>query len=344
MKVDVFDFELPRKLIAQHPARPRDSARLLHVCRGLSDHVITDLPELLEPGDMLVVNDTAVIPSRLTGTRGEARVEITLHKEELDYGWRAFARPARRLHVGDKINFAPDFNALVAEKKDGGEVRLEFELGGSVLLEKLSRHGIMPLPPYIKRLPSGDKNDAADYQTIFADRPGAVAAPTAGLHFTPSLLDALAARDIGITRATLHVGASTFLPVTASDTADHVMHAEWGEISPEAAASINAAREAGGRIVAAGSTSLRLLETAAVRDGRISAFTGETDIFMTPGYSFRVADAMVTNFHLPRSTLFMLVAAFAGLERIRAAYTHAIEGGYRFFSYGDACLLERNGL
>lgn len=343
MRVDEFDFDLPRDLIAQHPARPRDAARLLHVDANLGDHKITDLSGLLRPGDMLVVNDTRVIPSRLIGKRGEATVEVTLHKEELDLGWWAFARPAKRLRVGDTITFAADFKALVADKRDGGEVRLDFGLAGAPLLAKLGAHGIMPLPPYIKRLRSGHSDDMADYQTLFANRPGAVAAPTASLHFTPAIMDALAKRGISHTLVTLHVGAGTFLPVKVDDTDHHVMHAEWGEISSETAAAINQARDAGGRIVAAGSTSLRLLETAADDSGHLAPFTGETDIFMTPGYRFKIADAMVTNFHLPRSTLFMLVAAFAGLERMRAAYAHAIEARYRFFSYGDACLLERSG-
>jgi S-adenosylmethionine:tRNA ribosyltransferase-isomerase len=343
MRVDEFDFELPQDLIAQHPARPRDAARLLHVDASFTDHKITDLPDLLRAGDMLVCNNTSVIPSRLTGRRGEADVEVTLHKEVSGGGWWAFARPAKRLRIGDTITFAPDFKARVAEKRDGGEVRLEFGLGRAPLLAKLDRHGIMPLPPYIKRPKTGAAADIADYQTLFAARPGAVAAPTAGLHFTPAIIDALATRGVNNTLVTLHVGAGTFLPVKVDDTRDHVMHTEWGEISEAAAAAINGARQAGGRIVAAGSTALRLLETAAGADGRLAPFTGETDIFMTPGYRFKIADAMVTNFHLPRSTLFMLVAAFAGLERMRAAYAHAIEVRYRFFSYGDACLLERNG-
>ncbi|MAF48794.1 MAG: tRNA preQ1(34) S-adenosylmethionine ribosyltransferase-isomerase QueA [Rhodospirillales bacterium] len=341
MRVDEFDFDLPRELIAQHPARPRDAARLLHVGAGLSDLGISDLPGLLDAGDMLVFNDTRVIPSRLSGRRGDAAVEVTLHKETTD-GWWAFARPARRLGPGDEISFAPGFSARLAEKRDGGEVRLQFGLDGPALMGKLAEHGIMPLPPYIKRPKGGAAEDRADYQTLFAARDGAVAAPTAGLHFTPALIDALAARAIGQAIVTLHVGAGTFLPVKADDTEDHVMHAEWGEIGDDTAAAINQAKRAGGRIVAVGSTALRLLEAAADAGGVLEPFTGETDIFMTPGYRFRIADAMLTNFHLPRSTLFMLVAAFAGLERMRAAYVHAISMRYRFFSYGDACFLERN--
>lgn len=350
MRVDEFDFDLPRELIAQHPARPRGAARLLHVGTELSDLGISDLPGLLNEGDMLVLNDTRVIPSRLSGRRGDAAVEVTLHKEaghkeaghkEDAGGWWAFARPAKRLGPGDEISFAPGFTARVAEKRNG-EVRLQFGLDGPALMSKLAEHGIMPLPSYIKRPKGGAAEDRADYQTLFAARDGAVAAPTAGLHFTPALIDTLAARGIGQSIVTLHVGAGTFLPVKADDTEDHVMHAEWGEISEASAAAINQAKRAGGRIVAVGSTALRLLEAAADAGGVLEPFTGETDIFMTPGYRFRIADAMLTNFHLPRSTLFMLVAAFAGLQRMRAAYAHAISMRYRFFSYGDACFLERN--
>jgi len=341
MRVDDFDFELPRELIADRPAVPRDSARLLEVRpEGLADWTVRDLPGLLATGDLLVFNDTKVIPARLTGRRGAATVEVTLHKVEAPNRWRAFARPAKRLKPGDRIAFAEDFAAEVADKGEGGEVTLAFDRAGAALFAALEQYGQMPLPPYMGR--DADARDRLDYQTLLAAREGAVAAPTAGLHFTPELLAALAARGIGRVTVTLHVGAGTFLPVKAEDTRDHVMHAEWGEIGAEAAAAINAARTRGGRIVAVGTTSLRLLETAAKDDGTVQAFAGETDIFITPGYRFKAVDLLLTNFHLPRSTLFMLVAAFAGLERMQAAYAHARAARYRFYSYGDACLLHRS--
>ena len=341
MRVDEFDFELPRELIADRPAAPRDSARLLEVrADGLADRTVRDLPGLLGPGDLLVFNDTKVIPARLAGRRGAAAIEVTLHKMEGPDRWRAFARPAKRLKPGDRIVFAEDFAADVAEKGEAGEVALAFDRGGAALLAALERHGQMPLPPYMGR--DADARDRTDYQTLFAAREGAVAAPTAGLHFTPALLAALDARGIGRVTVTLHVGAGTFLPVKVEDTGDHVMHAEWGEIGADAAAAINAARAKGGRVVAIGTTSLRLLETVAKDDGTVQPFIGETDIFITPGYRFKAADVLVTNFHLPRSTLFMLVAAFAGLERMKAAYEHAKAARYRFYSYGDACLLHRS--
>ncbi|NQV56267.1 MAG: tRNA preQ1(34) S-adenosylmethionine ribosyltransferase-isomerase QueA [Rhodospirillales bacterium] len=342
MRVDEFDFDLPPDLIAQHPVSPRDSARLLHVGAGLRDLKMADFSSLLKPGDMLVANNTRVIPSRLTGTRGDASIEVTLHKAAPEGVWWAFARPAKRLRPGDTITFAPGFDAEVLDKRDGGEVLLQFGMDAPALLEALAAHGIMPLPPYIKRVKSGDAADRDDYQTLFAARDGAVAAPTAGLHFTASVMEALGAGSIGHTLVTLHVGAGTFLPVKVDDTDDHVMHAEWGEITPDSAAAITAAKAAGGRIIAVGSTSLRLLESAAGEDGTLQPFTGETDIFITPGYDFKIVDAILTNFHLPRSTLFMLVQAFAGADRMRAAYAHAIENHYRFFSYGDACFLERD--
>jgi len=341
MRVDDFDFELPRELIADRPAVPRDSARLLEVRpEGLADWTVRDLPGLLATGDLLVFNDTKVIPARLTGRRGAATVEVTLHKVEAPNRWRAFARPAKRLKPGDRIAFAEDFAAEVADKGEGGEVTLAFDRAGAALFAALEQYGQMPLPPYMGR--DADARDRLDYQTLLAAREGAVAAPTAGLHFTPELLAALAARGIGRVTVTLHVGAGTFLPVKAEDTRDHVMHAEWGEIGAEAAAAINAARTRGGRIVAVGTTSLRLLETAAKDDGTVQAFAGDTDIFITPGYRFKAVDLLLTNFHLPRSTLFMLVAAFAGLERMQAAYAHARAARYRFYSYGDACLLHRS--
>ncbi len=340
MRVDLFDFDLPRSFIAERPVVPRDAARLLEVgADGLADRSVRDLPALLSPGDLLVCNDTKVIPVRLAGHRGAAAVEVTLHARVAAGCWRAFARPAKRLKAGDAIVFADDLTAKVVAKGDEGEVTLDFARTDAALLDALERHGAMPLPPYIKRPGLADAQDAADYQTLFAATPGAVAAPTAGLHFTPALLAALDERGVGRAALTLHVGAGTFLPVKSEDTADHPMHAEWGTISAEVAERVNRTRAAGGRIVAVGSTSLRLLESAASPEGRVAPFAGETRIFLTPGYRFRVVDLMMTNFHLPRSTLFMLVAAFSGLARMKAAYEHAKAAGYRFYSYGDACLL-----
>ena len=344
MRLSDFDFELPRELIADRPARPRDAARLLVVPAGaapLEDRGIRDLPSLLSAGDLLVLNDTRVIPARLRGRRGNASIEVTLHKAEGGGRWRAFARPAKRLAGGQRVDFAKDFSATVAEKGEGGEILLDFGRADGALIALLERHGEMPLPPYIKRAKGGDASDRADYQTIYAAREGAVAAPTAGLHFTPEVFAALEARGVRRALVTLHVGAGTFLPVKTLDLSQHVMHAEWGEVSPAAADAIAATRAKGGRIVAVGTTSLRLLESAADAEGRVGAWSGETRLFITPGIGIRTADMLLTNFHLPRSTLFMLVAAFSGLERMRAAYAHAIAGRYRFFSYGDACLLER---
>jgi S-adenosylmethionine:tRNA ribosyltransferase-isomerase len=339
MRVDLFDFDLPPALIADRPAVPRDSARLLEVAANLRDHIVRDLPVLLRPGDLLVFNDTRVIPARLFGRRGAAGVEVTLHKCVAADRWRAFARPARKLKQGDVIAFDGGLSTTVAEKGEGGEVELAFDRGGAELMAALAAVGRMPLPPYIKRPGGADERDRADYQTIFAARDGAVAAPTAGLHFTPALLAALEARGVARVAVTLHVGAGTFLPVKAEDTKDHVMHAELGVIDAAAAAAVAQTRAAGGRIVAVGTTSLRLLETAADESGRIRPFSGDTNLFITPGYRFRAVDLLLTNFHLPRSTLFMLVAAFAGLDRMKAAYEHAKAAGYRFYSYGDCCLL-----
>lgn len=344
MRLSDFDFELPRELIADHPARPRDASRLLVVPGGggaFQDRAIRDLPALLRRGDLLVLNDTRVIPARLRGRRGDAAIEVTLHKAEVGGRWRAFARPAKRLNAGQRIVFAAEFSALVAEKNDAGEILLDFGVVDAALLSLLERHGEMPLPPYIKRAKGGDAGDRADYQTVYAARAGAVAAPTAGLHFTPELFAALDARGVQRTFATLHVGAGTFLPVKTEDLSKHVMHAERGEVSAEAAAAIAETRARGGRIVAVGTTSLRLLESAAGDNGAVRAWSGETRLFITPGARIRTADMLLTNFHLPRSTLFMLVSAFAGLDRMKAAYAHAIARRYRFFSYGDACLLER---
>jgi S-adenosylmethionine:tRNA ribosyltransferase-isomerase len=343
MKTDVFAFDLPRDLIAERPARPRDAARLLVVRPdSLEDRVVHDLPDFLKAGDVLIVNDTKVIPARLRGHRGIAKVQVTLMEPAAEAGhWHALARPAKKLKLGDRIDFAPDFAATVAARGDAGEITLAFERDGAALMDALDQHGETPLPPYIPRENGADAQDRADYQTVYAREPGAVAAPTAGLHFTPELLAALAAKGIGRETVTLHVGAGTFLPMTAEDTDDHRMHAERGMITPDVAARINAARAKGGRIVAVGTTALRLLESAANENGQVLPFTGSTAIFITPGYRFKAVDVLMTNFHLPRSTLFMLVSAFAGLARMQSAYAHAIQSRYRFYSYGDASLLFR---
>ncbi len=341
MKTALFDFQLPPERIAQEPARPRDSARLLVVDGDKrEDRIVRDLPGLLRAGDVLVVNDTRVLPTRLVGKRGDAKIEATLHKRLSDNEWLAFAKPAKRLKPGDRVAFADDLAAEVLAR-DGGEVRLRFAQAGAEFMRALTKHGRIPLPPYIRRPGGATAADARDYQTMFAQRDGAVAAPTAALHFTPELVKAVAARGVAVQRVTLHVGAGTFLPVTAEDTKDHRMHAEWGEVTRDAADAINAARRAGGRVVAAGTTALRVLETAADDDGALRPFAGETALFITPGYRFKTVDLLLTNFHLPRSTLFMLVAAFAGLEPMKRAYAHAVAQGYRFYSYGDACLLRR---
>jgi S-adenosylmethionine:tRNA ribosyltransferase-isomerase len=343
MKVSEFDFELPAQLIADRPAVPRDSARLLEVAATLRDHVVRDLPALLRPGDVLVFNDTRVIPARLFGHRGTAAIEVTLHKCAAAARWHAFARPARKLKPGDVLSFDGGLSATVTDKGEGGEVELVFDRGGAALMAALAEVGRMPLPPYIKRPGGADDRDRSDYQTIFAARDGAVAAPTAGLHFTPELLAALDARGVARIAVTLHVGAGTFLPVKAEDTKDHVMHAESGEIEAAAAAAIERTREAGGRVVAVGTTSLRLLESAADERGRLRPFAGDTSLFITPGYRFKAVDLLLTNFHLPRSTLFMLVSAFAGIDRMKSAYEHAKSARYRFYSYGDCCLLHPDG-
>ena len=354
MRVDLFDFELPEERIALRPASPRDAARLLVVRPGggLADRHVRDLPELLRPGDALVVNDTRVIPAELRGERHRGdqsvTVQVTLYGREDDSRWRAFARPGKRLQPGDRIRFgetsdraclAAGLDATVEEKGEAGDVLLAFDLSGPILDEAVAAIGHMPLPPYIAGRRAEDAADRRDYQTVFARQEGAVAAPTAGLHFTDDLLARLAARGVARHTVTLHVGPGTFLPVKADDTADHRMHAEWGTVSAETAEALNAVRAAGGRIVAVGTTSLRLLESAASEDGTIRPFAGETAIFITPGYRFRAVDLLMTNFHLPRSTLFMLVSAFSGRETMLAAYDHAIRDGYRFYSYGDASLL-----
>jgi S-adenosylmethionine:tRNA ribosyltransferase-isomerase len=349
MRVSEFDFELPEECIALHPAEPRDSARMLVVHPGapLEDRGVRDLLDVLQPGDVLVVNDTRVLPAELKGTRirGEHRssVSFNLHKRVDPATWRAFARPAKRLSAGDRLELGDDGSLLaeVAAKGETGEITLRFALSGAILDEAIKAHGAMPLPPYIEAKRGTEDRDREDYQTVYARVDGAVAAPTAGLHFTDDLLAKLAARGVGLERVTLHVGAGTFLPMKVDDTEDHVMHAEWGELTAETAARLEAVRAAGGRIVAVGTTSLRLLETASRATGRIEPFTGETDIFITPGYRFNAVDVLMTNFHLPKSTLFMLVSAFSGLDTMKAAYAHAIDSGYRFYSYGDASLLFR---
>ncbi|MBY0559156.1 tRNA preQ1(34) S-adenosylmethionine ribosyltransferase-isomerase QueA [Hyphomicrobium sp.] len=363
MRTDLFDFELPDSAIALYPAEPRDAARLLvvHPVQGscarddadLADQSVRDLPSLLRPGDALVFNDTKVIPAALSGfrIRGEtrAKVDFNLTKRTGENSWRAFARPAKRLEAGDRVHFGHDqdscmlgaLDATVAAKGEAGEVELAFDLTGDALDDAVKAVGLMPLPPYIALKRESDVRDRESYQTVYASKEGAVAAPTAGLHFTPELLAALDARGISRHFVTLHVGPGTFLPVKADDTDAHVMHSEWGEVSPETASALNDVRARGGRIVAVGTTSLRLLESAAKDDGAIVPWSGETAIFITPGYRFKTIDILMTNFHLPRSTLFMLVSAFAGLGTMRAAYGHAIRSGYRFYSYGDASLLFR---
>lgn len=335
-----FDFTLPPDRIAQHPATPRDAAKLLHVTDTLSDQTIADLPNLLHPGDLLVANDTRVIPAQLTATRGAARIGITLDRPLPDGTWHALARNARRLHTGDTLTFH-GLTAEVAGLEGDGAARLRFNLEGAAFTQALQSAGALALPPYINRPQGPTQQDQADYQTIFAAHDGAVAAPTAGLHFTPALLAALQAKGVARTTLTLHVGAGTFLPVRTETLATHRMHPEIGTITPATAAQINATRQAGGRIVAVGTTSLRLLESATGEDGLTHPFAGETDIFIHPGHAIRGADLLLTNFHLPRSTLFMLVCAFAGTARMKAAYTHAIVQNYRFYSYGDATLLSR---
>jgi S-adenosylmethionine:tRNA ribosyltransferase-isomerase len=384
-----FDFPLPPDRIAQHPAKPRDSAKLLVVGAGSSggfqDRSVRDLPDLLQPGDLLIANDTKVIPAQLEGRRGEARIEVTLIRRDPEdaRAWEAFAKPGKKLKVGDVVEFgngvshshsvrvgghssggpppnrgrglsspSPEsgegrgggtshLSAVVLSKQDSGEIALRFDCAETEIMAALHRIGSMPLPHYIRKVRAVSAEDDADYQTIFAAREGAVAAPTAGLHFTPALLDALEKRGVQQARVTLHVGAGTFLPVKVDDIAAHKMHSEWGEVSAATADAFNRARGEGRRIIAVGTTSLRLLESALDAQGKMQPFSRETDIFIHPGKTVRSADLLLTNFHLPKSTLFMLVCAFAGTEKMRAAYQHAIDNGYRFFSYGDACLLER---
>jgi S-adenosylmethionine:tRNA ribosyltransferase-isomerase len=355
MRVDLFDFELPEQAIALRPARPRDSARLLHVrADGLDDLIVRDAPKLFRPGDLLVFNDTRVIPARLKGVRereeNRVAIEATLHKRLSPNAWAAFAKPGKRLKEGDRVRFGAEsegacmlgsLDATIAAKGDDGLVTLAFDLAGPDLDAAIASLGEMPLPPYIAGKRAEDEQDRADYQTIYAAKDGAVAAPTAGLHFTEELMARLAEVGVEQARVTLHVGAGTFLPVKADDTAEHKMHAEWREVGPAAADAINRAKAEGRRVIAVGTTALRSLESAADEDGRVRAEAGDTSIFISPGYRFRVVDGLWTNFHLPRSTLFMLVSAFAGLERMHAAYAHAIASSYRFYSYGDASLLWR---
>lgn len=355
MRVAAFDFDLPEELIALRPASPRDTARLLMVDPASSspftDRTMLDLPELLAPGDSLVFNDTKVIPAELKGMRTrdgtEAHVSVTLIERLDDHRWQALARPAKRLKAGDRIVFGEGGNACllgslaatVEGRGEEGEVTLAFDLAGVTLDEAIRAQGAMPLPPYIASRRAADERDRSDYQTVFAREEGAVAAPTAGLHFTPRLMQALDARGISRHFVTLHVGPGTFLPVRAADTKDHVMHEEHGCIDAETAEALNAVKAKGGKIVAVGTTSLRLLESATDQTRRLSSFSNQTSLFITPGYRFRFVDRLLTNFHLPRSTLFMLVAAFAGLDVMRRAYAHAVAERYRFYSYGDACLL-----
>ena len=354
MRTDLFNFHLPPEKIALRPAEPRGSARML-VIPGLADSLVQNLPQHLAPGDALVVNDTRVIPARLIGTRQRgaaiARIEATLHRRVGPSKWLAFVRPAKKLSIGERVRFgtagegtaclAATLDATVLEKSETGEILFGFDFSGPVLDEAIARTGKMPLPPYIAARRAEDAQDSADYQTLFAANPGAVAAPTAGLHFTPELVQAIAARGIVIHKVTLHVGAGTFLPVKMEDTDDHRMHAETGEISVATAQALREVRARGGRVVAVGTTALRVLESASA-SGTLQAFSGDTSIFITPGYQFRVVDRMLTNFHLPRSTLFMLVCAFCGIETMQAAYAHAMRQNYRFYSYGDACLLTRS--
>ena len=335
MKVSDFDFTLPRDRIATHPVSPRDAARLLHVSEQLTDYQVRDLPALLQPGDVMVFNDSKVIPARLFF----GAVEVLLHQRREDGTWLAFARPAKKLKDGMDITFAADFTARVEGRMPDGQIILRFKDSERVVFEKLYRYGHTPLPPYIDR--ADTETDIANYQTIYAREEGSVAAPTAGLHFTEALFKALDARGVKRVFVTLHVGAGTFQPVKVEDISDHIMHREWAEITDETARAINEAKRAGGKVVAVGTTSLRILETVADGQGQLRAWSGETGIFITPGYRFRIVDRLMTNFHLPKSTLFMLVAAFSGLERIHAAYAHAIANVYRFYSYGDASLLDR---
>ena len=341
MLVSKFNFELPQELIAQSPASPRDSARLLLIGNKIKDLSITDIPKLIRPNDVLVVNNTKVIPVRLNGEiESGAKIQVTLLKSNGSNTWQALARPTRKLRIGDQILFHPDLSGKVIYKSSSGQITLAFNLTNSELISALDTHGCMPLPPYIKRERGGKKIDHENYQTMFAKKPGAVAAPTAGLHFTSNLIKNIENAGAKILPITLHVGAGTFLSIKVNDTNEHKMHPEWGEINFTSAKIINTTKKNKGRIIAIGTTALRLLEAAATKDGKITPFSGETEIFITPGYQFKIVDVLLTNFHLPCSTLFMLVSAFSGLDTIKSAYDHAISSKYRFYSYGDACWLE----
>jgi S-adenosylmethionine:tRNA ribosyltransferase-isomerase len=338
MRTALFDFHLPPEQIAHAPVNPRDAARMLCVGEALADRQVRDLPECLRPGDVMVFNNSKVIPARLFCEVGGRRVEVLLHRNRGEI-WECFARPARKLKPGMVLAFGENFTAEVTGRHADGQVYLQFRARAAEFFRLLECHGHVPLPPYITREDKAE--DKTHYQTIYAQPEGSVAAPTAGLHFTEHLMAALRARGVTMEFVTLHVGAGTFQPVKVEDTRDHVMHEEWAEITRETATRINTARAAGGRVVAVGTTSLRILETVAAEDGTLAAFSGDTGIFITPGYRFKCVDCLFTNFHLPKSTLFMLVSAFSGLDRMQAAYAHAIRTGYRFYSYGDACLLER---
>ena len=340
MLVSNFSFDLPQELIAQSPISPRDTARLLSIGKSLKDLSIRDLPNLIHPKDVLVVNNTKVIPAHLNGRKESGtKIQVTLLKPISPNIWVALARPARKLSKGDKIFFTHNLFCNVIKKNTNGEISLSFSFNESLLIKALEIYGCMPLPPYIKAK-NRSRSDNTNYQTIFAERPGAIAAPTAGLHFTPSLIKKIKQKGVKIVPLTLHVGAGTFLSIKVEDSRDHKMHPEWGEISPKSAEIINSTKKNKGRIIAIGTTALRLLEAAATKTNRIEPFCGETDIFITPGYQFKIVDALLTNFHLPCSTLFMLVSAFSGLDEMKAAYSHAISAKYRFYSYGDACWLE----
>jgi len=343
MKLDDFDYELPSLAIADRPAFPRHQAKLLDLTADVSqDRRVIELPSLLNSDDLIIVNNTKVIPARLYGKRGDAKISITLHQQTGGNEWHAFAKPAKKLRLHDTVIFADDFSAVISEIGENGLRVLQFNRSDSDLVLALHQYGEMPLPPYISRPDGADQADDTDYQTMFARHEGAVAAPTAGLHFDDVLMAALKEKGISFAEVTLHVGAGTFLPVKTDDPKQHIMHREWGEISHDTAAAINACRARGGRVVAVGTTSLRLLESCWRDRGNIEPYQAETDLYILPGFSFGVVDVLLTNFHLPKSTLLMLVYAFAGRDKVRAGYEHALANGYRFFSYGDACLMERN--
>ncbi len=339
MQTSIFDFSLPAEQIAVVPISPRDAARMLVVGNGLQDKHIANFVEFLRAGDVLVFNDTKVIPARLLGVCGNAKIEVLLHKKINDGNWQCFAKPAKRLRVGDIVTFADDFCSEIVRKYDDGQVLVNFAYNNDVFQQKLEFYGAMPLPPYIERNRSADVSDNNNYQTVYAQNSGSVAAPTAGLHFTKELLDKIDVAGVKRVHVTLHVGGGTFLPVKVEDTKDHIMHSEYAEISKKAAQIINEAKQEGRRVIAVGTTSVRTLESASNAQGVIQEFAGETNIFITPSYKFKIVDVMLTNFHLPKSTLFMLVCAFSGTEKMQEAYAHAIEKNYRFYSYGDACLL-----